>query len=196
MWAKFRDAIPPNDLLGHEAAKAKLHVLPGMNPDPCTPQEGRSGPWHLRLPHFRMDFQPSAGDELQAEFFVRRKDAAQALECLEFLAPQIHPLLLISEIRTIAADEFWLSPFYSRDTVAIHFTFKKEEHAVQSVVKAIENALEKFEARPHWGKVHSASSEYLESVYPQYNNFRNIIQEVDPQGKYRNDTIDALLGFS
>ena len=195
VWAKFRSGTSaPNELFEAYPATSNRHPLPGLNPEPCTEQMAVSGPWHLRLPHFKMEFTPSAGDEIQSEFFVARKDAPAAIAELEKIAPQINEILWVTEIRAIAADELWMSPHYQRDSIGIHFTWKKVD-AVYEMVKVVEATLAPFNYRPHLGKVFSASPEYLASVMPKIEDFKKLVNEIDPSNKFGNQFTDNLLGL-
>ena len=194
VWAKFRSGSKaPAGLFEAYPATSNRHPLPGLNPEPCTEQMAVSGPWHLRLPHFKMEFTPSAGDEIQSEFFVDRKDAPAAIAALEKIAPQINEILWVTEIRAIAADELWMSPHYQRDSIGIHFTWKKVD-AVYEFVKVVEAVLAPFKYRPHLGKVFSASPEYLKSVMPKIDDFMKLLQQIDPANKFGNAFTDNLLG--
>jgi len=194
VWAKFRSGSKaPADLFEAYPATSNRHPLPGLNPEPCTEQMAVSGPWHLRLPHFKMEFTPSAGDEIQSEFFVDRKDAPAAIAALEKIAPQINEILWVTEIRAIAADELWMSPHYQRDSIGIHFTWKKVD-AVYEFVKVVEAVLAPFKYRPHLGKVFSESPEYLKSVMPKIDDFMKLLQQIDPANKFGNAFTDNLLG--
>ena len=194
VWAKFKSgSTAPTELFEAYPATSNRHPLPGLNPEPCTEQMGVSGPWHLRLPHFKMEFTPSAGDEIQSEFFVDIKDAPAAFAALEQIAPQINEILWVSEIRAIAADQLWMSPHYQRESIGIHFTWKKVE-AVYEMVKVVEAVLAPFKYRPHLGKVFSASPQYLESVMPKMADFKKLINEIDPTNKFGNEFTDKLLG--
>ena len=194
VWAKFRSgSVAPETLFEAYPATSNRHPLPGLNPEPCTEQMAVSGPWHLRLPHFKMEFTPSAGDEIQSEFFVDREDAPAALAALEKIAPQINEILWVTEIRAIAADELWMSPHYQRDCIGIHFTWKKVD-AVYEFVKVVEAVLAPFNYRPHMGKVYSASPEYIRSVMPKMSDFVRLVKEIDPMNKFGNAMTDNLLG--
>lgn len=194
VWAKFRSgSVAPETLFEAYPATSNRHPLPGLDPEPCTEQLAVSGPWHLRLPHFKMEFTPSAGDEIQSEFFVDRKDAPAAIAALEKIAPQINEILWVTEIRAIAADELWMSPHYQRDCIGIHFTWKKVD-AVYEFVKVVEAVLAPFNYRPHMGKVYSASPEYIRSVMPKMSNFVSLVKEIDPENKFGNAMTDNLLG--
>jgi xylitol oxidase len=194
VWAKFRSGVKaPADLFETYRATSNRHPLPGLNPEPCTEQMAVSGPWHLRLPHFKMEFTPSAGDEIQSEFFIDRKDAPAAIAALEKIAPQINEILWVTEIRAIAADNLWMSPHYQRDSIGIHFTWKKVDAAYE-IVKVVEALLAPFKYRPHLGKVFSASPEYLKSVMPKMDDFKKLVQQIDPANKFGNAFTDNLLG--
>ena len=194
VWAKFRSGSKaPAGLFEAYPATSNRHPLPGLNPEPCTEQMAVSGPWHLRLPHFKMEFTPSAGDEIQSEFFVDRKDAPAAIAALEKIAPQINEILWVTEIRAIAADNLWMSPHYQRDSIGIHFTWKKVD-SVYEFVKVVEAVLAPFKYRPHLGKVFSASPEYLKSVMPTMDDFIKLVQQIDPANKFGNAFTDNLLG--
>ena len=195
VWAKFKAGTnAPSELFEAYPATSNRHPLPGLNPEPCTEQMAVSGPWHLRLPHFKMEFTPSAGDEIQSEFFVARKDAPAALAALESIAPQINEILWVSEIRAIAADELWMSPHYQRDSIGIHFTWKKVD-AVYEMVKVVEATLAPFGYRPHLGKVFSATPEYMKSVMPRFGDFKALVGEIDPTNKFGNEFTDSLFGL-
>jgi xylitol oxidase len=193
VWVKRRsdgdsgDDRDLEELLGVRAADAALHPVLGADPVNCTEQLGVPGPWSERLPHFRSGFTPSSGEELQSEFFVARNDAVAAIEAVRGLADAIVPLLLISELRTIAADTLWLSPHEGRATLAIHFTWRRRPAEVEAVVAQIEAALAPFRARPHWGKVFTAEGAQIAPLYPRMAEFRALRDRADPEGKFVND---------
>lgn len=193
VWAKFESGTTaPTELFEAQPATSNRHPLPGLDSQPCTEQMGVSGPWHLRLPHFKMEFTPSSGDEIQSEFFVARKDAPAAIAELEKIAPQINEILWVTEIRAIAADDLWMSPHYQRDSIGIHFTWKKVD-AVYEMVKVVEATLAPFGYRPHLGKVFSASPDYFAAVMPKIEDFRKLVMEIDPMNKFGNEFTDNLL---
>lgn len=152
----------------------------------CTEQLGIAGAWHDRLPHFRMEFTPSRGDEIQTEYFVPRAMAVDAIRALNDLREQIIPLLHVTEIRTIQADDLWLSPAYGRDSMAIHFTWKPLAAELKPVLKQIEAALMPFEVRPHWGKVFYVPVDHIHGQYEYLSDFRALMRQVDPNGKFHN----------
>ncbi len=183
------------ELLGVRAAMAELHPVLGGDPVNCTEQQGVPGPWSERLPHFRSGFLPSSGEELQSEFFVARADAVAAIEAIRALAQEIIPLLLISELRTIAGDSLWLSPHQGRDSLAVHFTWRRQPAEVEAVVGRIEAALAPYAARPHWGKVFTARADAIAPLYPRMEAFLSLRERLDPRGVFVNGWLrDRVLG--
>ncbi|WP_444948487.1 FAD-binding protein [Micromonospora ureilytica] len=184
---------PPADWLGTTAADQPRHPVLGMPAENCTPQLGEPGPWHERLPHFKLGFTPSSGDELQSEYHVARTAAADALAALDDVADLIAPVLLVSELRTVAADELWLSPNYRRDSFVLHFTWVDDTAAVLPVVAAVEERLAPFAPRPHWGKVFVTDPAELSTRYPRYADFAALQTNLDPKGKFRTDALDRYF---
>jgi alditol oxidase len=198
VWLKQRTdlveaAAPQLTWLGARLAEEPQHPVPGMPAAYCTEQLGVPGPWHERLPHFRPDFTPSAGAELQSEFFLERSAAPAAIEALGRIGDRIAPVLQISEIRTIAADRLWLSPAYGRDSVAFHFTWIEDAAAVDPVLADVEELLLPLGARPHWGKVFHVPPARVSALYEQAGRFRGLMREFDPAGKLRNPFLDGFF---
>ncbi len=175
------------EFFGAKRASANLHPLAGHSAENCTEQMNVPGPWYERLPHFRMNFTPSSGEELQSEYFVPRDKGYQAILAVERLRDHIGPHLMISELRTIDADELWMSPCYQRASMAIHFTWKPEWAAVQKVLPMIEEQLQPFDARPHWAKLFTMPPSRLQSLYPKLPEYRALLKHYDPQGKFHNE---------
>jgi xylitol oxidase len=194
VWVKTRtDAAPaPDHIHGSRPASGPRHPLPGAATESTTRQGGVAGPWLDRLPHFRLEFRPSRGAELQSEYFVSRKDAPAAIRALKELAPRIAALLLINEVRTIAADDLWLSGAYGRDTVGLHFTWRRDQPAVEALLPDIEAALAPFDPRPHWGKVFTLPGDRIRSHYPRAEEFTALRSEWDPRGVFRNNYLRDL----
>lgn len=184
---------PPPRWLGGRLADGPRHPLPGMPAGNCTQQLGVRGPWHERLPHFRLGFTPSSGAELQSEYFVARTSGPDALAAVAGLRELVAPVVQTSEIRTVAADDLWLSPAYRRDSLAIHFTWVADTAAVAPVVAAVEAELAPFDARPHWGKVFSTPPEVVAGSYERLGDFAALTARLDPDGKLRNDLLDAYV---
>src|SRR5271170_1011680 len=202
VWIKSKAEIPDGeavlfkispDFYGATAATQNLHPLPGHDPTPCTPQMGIPGPWYERLPHFRMNCAPSSGAEIQTEYFVPRAKGYQAILAVEQLRDKITPHLFITELRTIAADDLWMSPAYKLDCMAIHFTWKPESEEIQKVLPLIEEKLAPFNAKPHWGKVFTMPPSRIKQVYGDIPQFQTLLKQYDPQGKFRNQFIDTNI---
>ncbi|HUV70852.1 MAG TPA: FAD-binding protein [Terracidiphilus sp.] len=198
VWIKRR--LAPGDknqwapeFFGAKLATKKLHPLAGHDPVSCTEQEGIPGPWYERLPHFRMNFTPSSGQELQTEYLIPRSHGYEAILAVEKLRDAITPHLFITELRTIAADDLWMSTAYKRDSMALHFTWKPEWPAVSRVLPQIEKALEPFDARPHWGKLFTMAPAEIESRYVKLAEFEGMLKQHDPAGKFRNEFISKNL---
>lgn len=178
---------------GAAPATAARHPIAGLPADPCTVQLGVAGPWHERLPHFRIDQTPSIGAELQSEYFVPRAQAVAALRELRALHEQIAPLLMVSEVRTVAADTLWLSPCYNEAQVGLHFTFKRDEPAVRRLLPQIEQRLAPLGARPHWGKLFTMEPAHVRSLYQRLPDFQALLRRYDPQGKFRNAFLETYV---
>jgi xylitol oxidase len=197
VWVKRRTdrarAALPDDWLGATAATAARHPVAGMDPAACTTQLGRPGPWHERLPHFRLDHTPSHGDELQTEYLVDRAQAGPVIEAVDALRDLVRPVLFVSELRTVAADDLWLSPAYGRDSLAVHFTWRPDAAAVRPVVDAVEDALAPFGARPHWGKVFTTRPDVVAGCYPRFADACALRDALDPDDVFGNEFLDAYL---
>jgi xylitol oxidase len=183
----------PEEFFGARSATVPTHMLPDTPVENLTEQLGVPGEWHERLPHFQVGFTPSRGEELQSEYFVPREHARTAVEALRALAPRVAPLLMASEIRTVAADELWLSPAYGTDVLALHFTWVRDEAAVRAVLPAIEEALAPCDARPHWGKLSTTGAAELDRLFPRLGDFRALVRRYDPRGAFRNDFLDRTV---
>ena len=187
VWVKSRDDVA--ELFDARPATAERHVILGLDAASTTPQLGVPGPWWERLPHFRMGFQPSNGEEIQSEYLLPRAHALDAIEALRALGDRLRPVLQVCEIRTVAADTLWMSPMYERDTVALHFTWVRDQAAVEAALEPLEAALAPFDPRPHWGKVFLRAPHY-----PRGDDFLALAGRYDPRGTFRNDWLTATLG--
>jgi xylitol oxidase len=198
VWIKSRagegnwSSIKP-DFFGAKPATKNLHPLAGHSAENCTQQMGVPGPWYDRLPHFRMNFTPSSGQELQSEYFVPRDRAYHAILAIERLRDHITPHLFITELRTIDADSLWMSTCYQRPAMTIHFTWKPEWPAVKNVLPMIEEQLAPFDARPHWAKLFTMEPARLQSLYSKLPAYKELLKRYDPDGKFRNEFLNAHL---
>ncbi|MEN9611043.1 MAG: hypothetical protein RLZZ628_1857 [Bacteroidota bacterium] len=197
VWVKRRveaDTKPMGaDFYGAKAATKNLHPITALSAENCTEQMGVAGAWYERLPHFKMGFTPSSGEELQSEFFVPRQNALDAILALEKKRDWITPQLMITEIRTIAADNLWMSPAYKQDCVAIHFTWKQHIPEVMALLPMIEAELEPFKYRPHWGKLFTIAPSVLHARYEKFPDFLKLLNTYDPKGKLRNAYLDKHI---
>ncbi|WP_328710419.1 D-arabinono-1,4-lactone oxidase [Microbispora hainanensis] len=184
---------PGGGFFGAAPADGPRHPVPGVSAVHCTAQLGVPGPWFERLPHFRPDFTPSSGEELQSEYMVPRQHASAAFRALDAIRDRIAPVLQISEIRTIAGDDLWLSPSQGRDTVAFHFTWIKDTAAVTPVLTAIEERLAPFGARPHWGKLFTLPADVLRTRYERLDEFAALARHYDPRGVFANEFVERYV---
>ncbi len=182
------------DLVGGRPAPAAVHPVPGADPAAATDQLGVPGAWHERLPHFRADAVPSAGAELQSEWLVPAGLGADAVGRIAAIAPALAPLVLVSEVRAVAADEPWLSPAWQRDSVALHFTWRPDPDAVADLLPMVEETLSPFDPRPHWGKLAATGPDALRQAYPRLRDFRELADRVDPERVLSNPFVDRCLG--
>ena len=196
VWVKCRTdagAGPEGDLFGAAEAVVERHPIPGIDPTPATPQLGVPGLWSDRLPHFRMGFTPSNGDEIQSEYLLPRPNAVAALAALRALGHRIRPLLQICEIRAVAADRLWTSTASGEPTVGFHFTWVPAQQAVEELLVDLEDALHPLGARPHWGKLFLADAATLAPRYPRLPDFARLVQRLDPRGAFGNDWLDRYV---
>ncbi|MET8692404.1 FAD-binding protein [Streptomyces bauhiniae] len=193
VWLKRRTDQAPVDFPWAEPAAGAMHPVPGMPAVNCTEQGGVPGPWHERLPHFRAEFTPSSGSELQSEYLLPRSDAPAALHALDAIREALAGVVLTCEVRTVAADAQWLSPAHGRDSVALHFTWIEDAAAVLPVVRAVEAALGALDARPHWGKVFEMPPAVVRERFPRLADFRALAAELDPAGKFANEFVREIL---
>ena len=197
VWIKRRVDQPIDDLgtefFGGKMCQTNIHPIIELSAESCTDQMGKVGPWYDRLPHFKINAMPSAWDELQSEFFVPIGYAADAMRAITKLGDKILPYLYISEIRTIAADNLWMSQFYKRESVAFHFTWKSNWPEVKKLLPEIEAALAPFEVRPHWGKLYTIKAGTIQNTYERFPDFLELLKRYDPNGKFKNDYLNRII---
>ena len=197
VWVKSKvaadDTAAAPELFGAKLATKNLHPIEDLSAENCTEQMGVSGPWFERMPHFKMGFKPSAGKELQAEYFVPIEHAYEAMMTMEQLHEKITPHLFISEIRTIREDNLWMSPCYKKTCVALHTTWKQEVDTVMNLLPLVEAQLAPFNARPHWAKLFTMAPSVLQSRIEKLADFKELVKKYDPNGKFRNDFLNKNL---
>jgi alditol oxidase len=198
VWLKRRlstDSAPhlEPEFFGARLATERLHPIPGHSAESCTEQLGIPGPWYDRLPHFRIGATPSSGAELQSEYIIPRDKGYQAILAIEQLREQITPHLFVSELRTIAADDLWMSTAYKRPSMGIHFTWKPEWPAVKNILPLIEEKLAPFGVRPHWGKLFTLNASRIKPLYPEVARYQELLAHYDAKGKFRNRFIETNI---
>jgi alditol oxidase len=198
VWIKRRLAAgetrnPAPNFYNAKRATEKLHPIAGHPAESCTEQMGIPGPWYQRLPHFKMEFTPSSGRELQTEYFIPREHGYEAILAVEKLKDKITRHLFVTELRTIAADSLWMSTAYQRDSLAIHFTWKPEWDTVKQILPQIEAQLKPFNPRPHWAKLFTIPPQQLQSQYTRLAEFKGFLNRHDPSGKFRNEFLQTNL---
>lgn len=195
VWIKTRGdkfAAPPS-FFGARPATKKLHPIVALDATHCTDQLGVPGSWFERLPHFKIGSTPASGEELQVEYFVPSEHAMEVVEILSGWGDRLAPLLMISEVRTIAADDLWMSPFYRQPCVAFHFSLHKNWPALKPLLLGIEAALAPFQVRPHWGKLFTMPPAAVQARYPRLADFRDLLNTHDPKGKFRNAFVEKYV---
>ena len=199
MWCKRRldpaggSAADDATFFGAAPASGPVHPIAALDAGPCTEQLGHPGPWHERLPHFRLGFNPSSGQELQSELFVAAHDGPAALRVLAGMADELAAVLMVSEVRAVAADDLWLSPCYGRQSIALHFTWVPSWPDVRPVLADLERALAPFEPRPHWGKLTTLPAATVRSRHPRLADAEALRTRWDPNGRFRNGYLEELL---
>ncbi len=198
LWVKRRveapDATVDDSYFGARRDQEETaDLVPGVGGN--LTRRGTVVPWLYGLPHFRLDVPPSAGDEIQTEYFVDMDDAGAALTAVRGLGERIAPHLTLTELRTMSADDLWLSPASGRDSLAIHFTWRNHPDEVFALLPAIEDALAPFAPRPHWGKLNRIDPAGFEAAYPRLGDQRDLVLRHDPAGKFRNEYVDRVLGL-
>lgn len=190
--AKAGQAMPAQ-FFGGTPAPGESSPVWGKDPAGTTGQRGAAGTWYDRLPHARIGAIPALGYEYQSEYFVARKDAVAAMRALKAVEAQLHPVLVVSEIRTIAGDDFWISTNNGADSVGFHFSFERDWPNVRNALVVIERALAPFGPRPHWGKLFVMEAAKVTGLYPRLGDFRALATRHDPEGKFRNAFIDQYV---
>ncbi len=194
VWIKRRGGEAPGECFGASPAPGQRHMIPGADPVHTTAQLGVAGLWSERLPHFRMGFRPSSGDELQSEYHVAREHAVAAIGAVRALADRLVGVLQVCELRSVAADELWMSPQYRQDTLGLHFTWVRDEAAVTRLLERLEPALAPFAARPHWGKLFLSDAAQIATLYERLPDFAGLARRLDARGAFRNAWFEARIG--
>ena len=158
-------------------ATVERHPIIELDPVNCTRQLGVPGPWWDRLPHFRMGFTPSKGDELQAEYLLPRERAVEAIRALR--AADACRACSCRELRTVARRHVVDEPAC---TAATRSPCTSRSSRCRSTPRCaeIEAALAPFDPRPHPGKVHLTPGRYERAA-----DFDALAERLDPRGAFR-----------
>jgi alditol oxidase len=198
VWVKHKltngEARPVAPIFyGAPLAPCNRHPVTTFDADLCTIQMGIPGPWHERLAHFHNACALTSKGDSQSEYFVAREHAVPAMKAMAELEPVLAPVLLLSEVRTIAADDLWLSPNYQRPSIGLHFSWNKPWDEVKQVLPLIEERLAPFQARPHWGKLFTMTAAQLQPLYPRWTDFQTLLRRFDPTGKFCNAYLERYF---
>jgi len=183
----------PAELYGASLSQTDMHPVDTQSAETCTVQRGVAAPWFEILPHFKMGFKPSTGKELQSEFFVHKDAGFAAVEAMQALGKQISPYLFVSEIRSVKADELWMSPAYKKDCIALHTTWHQDDKVINELIPLVQKALQPFDPVPHWAKLSSFPVASLEKAYPRLGDFRDLYNRFDPEKKFLNRYLDEFV---
>jgi FAD/FMN-containing dehydrogenase len=123
--------------------------------------------------------------------FNRGKDVFLALRelVLEKYPDNKYPI----EIRSIAADNAYLSPFYERDSISVSICGHKYLD-YRGFLADVATTLDPFEPRPHWGKIHYMNRQRLQGAFPQYDRFLGIRERLDPSGTFLGPHLSPAFG--
>lgn len=97
------------------------------------------------------------------------------------------------EYRYIKADDIPLSMFSGRDgcAISVHQSYEMDYH---NFFAAVEPIFWKYEGRPHWGKLHSLNAAQLSKLYPQWQDFTELREALDPDGRFLNGHLASVFG--
>jgi FAD/FMN-containing dehydrogenase len=95
-------------------------------------------------------------------------------------------------VRFIKSDDIWLSPFYQREScsIAVHRFFEED---FEPYFKTLEPIFRKYGGRPHWGKLNTLTQKDFRQLYPRWDDFLALRQQMDPQGRFLNDYLRQLF---
>ncbi len=130
----------------------------------------------------------------EMEYAIPRRHAAEALRAIR---DSIHrrrlPVNFPIEVRFVAGDDALLSPAYGRDTcyIAAH-VFDQMEY--EAYFRVVEEIMDGFDGRPHWGKRHFQTAQTLAPRYPEWDRFQAVRARLDPEGRFTNAELDRVLG--
>ncbi|MGR6466439.1 D-arabinono-1,4-lactone oxidase [Rhizobium sp. PAMB 3182] len=130
----------------------------------------------------------------EMEYHLPFEEGARALaEIIRLTEKQFPEVYFPIEVRTVQADEFWLSPFYRRKTcsIAVHHDVGESPTAF---FRAAETVFRKYGGRPHWGKMHNLTAADLAAIYPRFKDAMEVRRDIDPDNRFVSPYIARLLG--
>lgn len=129
----------------------------------------------------------------EMEYHLPRENMVPAFrEIRELVETKFPEVFFPFEVRFIKSDDIWLSPFYERETcsIAVHRYYKED---YKPLFAAVEPILRKYHGRPHWGKLNTMTAQDLQPHYKNWQAFKDIRQQYDPQGKFLNPYLQKLF---
>ncbi|HET9121517.1 MAG TPA: D-arabinono-1,4-lactone oxidase [Solirubrobacterales bacterium] len=130
----------------------------------------------------------------EMEYAIPRRHATEAIpRVLEAAERADPPVGFPIEVRFVAADDSMLSPAHDRDTcyIAVH---QYQGMAWESYFRSVESIMDSYGGRPHWGKRHFQTAATLAERYPRFEDFLAARNRLDPEGTFRNQYLDRVLG--
>jgi len=149
---------------------------------------------HTVLPSWQTYTHTRAVRFNEMEYHLPREEGLKAFrEIREVLEKNFPEVFFPFEVRWVQADDIWLSPFYRRDciSIAVH-RYYDEDHT--AFFKAVEPIFRRYGGRPHWGKLHSLGPQELAALYPHWDDFLEVRQAMDPEGRFLNTYLRELFG--
>lgn len=130
----------------------------------------------------------------EMEYMVPAEHGKEAVSAIRHLMltqfpEQLYPI----EVRWTAADAAYLSPNYHRDTTVISVSGEPGTD-YWPFLRAVDQRLREFSARPHWGKIHFMTRDRMPELFDEYETFLSVRREFDPNGTFLNDHLRPLLG--
>ncbi len=168
--------------------------LKALNPSTLPPgpvpnrRRERVGPAHVILPS------PRDVPIVEMEYAVPAEHGVACFLELRERMRRRHPdVFWPVEYRTVASDEIPLSPAYGRETVTLSL-HQGAELPYAEFFADCEPIFRSVQGRPHWGKLHSLRAAELRELYPRWDEFHAVRREIDPRGRFLNDTLRGLFG--
>jgi L-gulono-1,4-lactone dehydrogenase len=131
---------------------------------------------------------------VEMEYGIPFDAVPDALERISRLVASLpFPPMFPIEVRSSAADDIALSTAHGRPSgwIAVH---QYVGAPYEAYFQGVEQIMNDYAGRPHWGKMHFQSSLTLSYRYPEWDTFRAWRNKLDPSGTFRNSYLDRVLG--